>query len=424
MNDNLNDLVDFCESILNEDNIMCKNITNCILQKNEFNNYETTDLNNFEILNNLEKNKNKKNYKIEDNDTKKLISSEIPTELIDINYKLYYNQTIKDDYKSNLTDINENSDIKASNTTITKFFSNNIDQNTMCEINKNQNILYNLKIIINNIKQFPISTDFIFLFEILEHDLKNILRNAFIFLYYDNEHLEKIINKLEQSEQNDNKILLFIETLQKLLELNIKKDYFTEDDKFKKIDHIFFSKKYNTKMHVNVEKQLSNKIYYLKKKLKYENVTNSVILNYTINNINKITDKRIKQLFVLGLQNLMNSKSQQLNERLSYVAAFVYIFLHEKQFYNMKWYENFITVLCFSLDNKNYHTYNRKTINKYYIEDAFDKNQIYIAINSINNCADLLCYNNLKKNSLHFQNLKNLINALDFIKCKLYGIKF
>ncbi|EQB62132.1 hypothetical protein NAPIS_ORF00291 [Vairimorpha apis BRL 01] len=58
MNDNLNDLVDFCESILNEDNIMCKNITNCILQNNEFNKYETTYLNNFDILNNLEKNKN------------------------------------------------------------------------------------------------------------------------------------------------------------------------------------------------------------------------------------------------------------------------------------------------------------------------------------------------------------------------------
>ncbi|EQB61774.1 hypothetical protein NAPIS_ORF00648 [Vairimorpha apis BRL 01] len=119
MNDNLNDLVDFCESILNEDNIMYKNITNCSLQNNEFNKYETTDSKNFEILNNLEKNKNKIFFEIENKDTKKLISSEIPTELIDINFKLYYNQTIKDNYKSNLTDINENSDTKEANTTIT-----------------------------------------------------------------------------------------------------------------------------------------------------------------------------------------------------------------------------------------------------------------------------------------------------------------
>ena len=78
------------------------------------------------------------------------------------------------------------------------------------------------------------------------------------------------------------------------------------------------------------ERCFINKIYYIKQKLKKEDVSNYKILYYTINNINKLKDKRIKHLFILGLQNLLNIKSKKLNDRLSYLSVFVYIFIHKK----------------------------------------------------------------------------------------------
>lgn len=316
----------------------------------------------------------------------------------------------------------------------TKVFQNNDVSNTgyilksSVKASKYETVNKNLLLLYNETNNLPNSSTFMTLFTILKQDLINILKNSFKYFYKENTIISDLISLLEANDSNNTSVLNFINILNTLLNINIKYDQKLEYDTCKNLDSIIKNKYNNTsslkKLNLsNFSCKLYKKCISLEKKLEKNNLTDFQMLKYTLHFVNNLIDKNSKQLCIFGLQNFFINDICRYMPRFYYVLIFFYKFVYEKNYYDIDWCAKLFKII--SLNPNNFIEFkNLLSLNN----SIFEKNDlnifymIYITINSKDAFCDLNHYTELQKNKLHLELFNNMIDKLNEVKYRLYGI--
>ena len=273
----------------------------------------------------------------------------------------------------------------------------------------------------NNINELIISYEFIHLFSFLEHDIINVL-SRLKFFNFENAGITKIILKLNQSQCYQYKIPLFLKVLQELLNINFKIESYLNPEKCNIFKSILFM--FHKKSNLS-NNNLDSKIYYRLKLLR-KNINihfeSYEMLTYLIKTINKITDRKIKNFFVYGLQNIFKFNFRTKLPYYFNILIFLYTYKKENQNYDVDWYKKILNMLSFEKDTvKNYNIKNRilKGISD---TDKFFYFELYIIMNSTETKKSFNYLKMLKNNEKQLKLLYNLIILVNVIKCKIYGL--
>ncbi|EQB62251.1 hypothetical protein NAPIS_ORF00172 [Vairimorpha apis BRL 01] len=212
----------------------------------------------------------------------------------------------KNIYKCKENCLNKELDLESS----LRNYLNNIDKNVDNELyyciylsNDINKIIELCSILINeNINEIKNSDEFVFLFNLLEHDLINIL-NGLNYLNEENEEISKLVFYLDQWQPYEYKIPLFIKVVQDLKYMNYKINFYLDFKTCQKLNRWLKTRYLRSKSYKIIESKVNCKLNYLKN-IKNENITLDEIFKYMFFNISKITDMNIKFFFIFGLQNL------------------------------------------------------------------------------------------------------------------------
>lgn len=341
----------------------------------------------------------------------------------DLNYSLSKNSVIK--YtgdvifeQNNKKDICITKEIQNNDTLNTNIILNNKTK-TNKRVASNEIILH----INNEVKNLSNSKTFMILFKIVEQDLINILKNAFQNFYEENKIIPNLITLLEQNHDDKTKILNFVNVINTLLNINLEYDHILEFDKLRYMKLILCSKYSDTIKKQHVNNKINVKYKTLINRTLREDITYLQILKCTLKFVNELTDKNLKQLCLLGIQNFFIRDTSKHVPKFYFIIIMLYAYVYEKKYYDFDWNIKLFKILALkkiyyrkfdTLITTFYYIFKKKTEYTFYC--------VYFAMNSRELCYYLYKYAELQKNMLHFELLNNLVDMLDELKYKLFKI--
>ncbi|EQB59685.1 hypothetical protein NAPIS_ORF02759 [Vairimorpha apis BRL 01] len=260
------------------------------------------------------------------------------------------------------------------------------------------------------------------LFEIMEQDLINILKYAYQYFYKENNVITDLIYLLEKNADNERKILNFVNVIKTLLNSHFEYNQIIDSDIGDFLNSILQTSYSKKSKYKDIYNKLTAKYNALKYYVEMKTFTDLHVLKHTIYTVNSLTDKNLKQLCLLGIQNFFINSFNNL-PKFYYILILLYTYINENKYYDIDWdvklfkilaikpfyfriYNNLITALNFIFNNKNEFLFYR----------------IYFAINSKDAYGNLNHYTELQKNKSHFNLLNNLLDILNEVKYKLYKI--
>ena len=398
---------------------------------NDYNNYEFKFYKKNKILSNADD-----EFNIKINTSKKQIENLESNEIIPNNRNLLNNvrqinngkcnnEVKNDDIKYTKKEINE-----LNNEDLSKTKSLQDNDVTITDIVYNNKITTNLNYSLNDIilhinsevRSLSSSNTFMVLFKIMEQDLINILKNAYQYFYKENKGISDLIHLLEKNNDNERKILNFVNVIKILLNSHFEYNQIIDSDIGYFLNSILKTSYLKTSKYKDISNKFTTKCNSLKYYIENKTLTNLDVLKYTIYTVNNLTDENFKQLCLFGIQNFLIINFKNV-PKFYYILILLYTYINENKYYDIDWdvklfkilaikpfyfriYNNLITALNFIFNNKNEFLFYR----------------IYFAINSKDAYGNLHHYTELQKNKSHFNLLNNLLDILNEVKYKLYKI--
>ena len=273
----------------------------------------------------------------------------------------------------------------------------------------------------NNINELIVSNEFIYLFSFLEHDIINALKGL-KFFNIGNEDINKIILKLDQWQSYQYKIPIFIKALQELLNLDFKIDSYLNSERCNYFISILYTCHKNVNLSNNgLNKKIQHKLKLLKKNINIHFELNE-IFKFLINITNQISEKKIKNYFVYGLQNLFIYDTSTKVPRYFNILILLYTYKNEKQNYDVDWYNKLFYMLSIEKDRVKYHKFKKRIFKDISDSDKFIFFELYIIMNSTDIDLSLEYLRMLKNNEKQLKLLYNLIVLVNVVKSKIYGL--
>ncbi|EQB62148.1 hypothetical protein NAPIS_ORF00274 [Vairimorpha apis BRL 01] len=275
----------------------------------------------------------------------------------------------------------------------------------------------------SNIRRLVCLKSFNYIFRIISNDLINILRIAVNFSILENEYILPIISILENIQFNEQKIIYFMNITNEILKKEVNYKTYSID-RHNLIDDILYTKYNKNHNKKRFEAKLYNKTLQIDFYMKKNTLSYDDILYVTINYLNKTTDKLIHYIFLCGFQSLFNSFSKNSISKLCFVLTFLYTYNEESRFYDVEWYVKMFKMLSLSYFNVRNSNQCYKILNQEYEMDSKKTFYVYMAINLENNKFKIKNFKDVHNNKQHLRFVNYLIEQVNKIKCKLFGIRF
>lgn len=264
---------------------------------------------------------------------------------------------------------------------------------------------------------------FEYIFGIIEKDLINILNIYCTYSDLENGFIFNTISQLEKLSLDEQKIAYFINKTNEILNLKVK-DKLLNDNKNMFINKIISTNYYKKKHKKIFNSKLQRKTLQIDLHVKLKNITNGDILNITIDYINNTKDKEIQFLFINGFQSLFNIYSNKSLPRLYNILILLYAFNLENEYFEIDWHERMFNMLSLYNFNLRKSKCYYEMINISYGNDIIKSLGLYITINSKNLNLAYQKLNELIKDEINLKFFTFLIDKVNKIKCKLFGIKY
>lgn len=352
---------------------------------------------------------------------------------------LYVNDELESDIylasneKINLNNVKDNTHPNNIINNITSLYDKEVTDFNINVINKkdknnqyrfaNKFIDKNILEFLNNFDESNISYEFINIFELIENDLKNSLKNSIKYIYEKNSILTSILYNLNQHRSLKAKIYELLIFANEILNINNLNVYELNSKKSLKIYTLLSSIYQKKRLLTNINNKLRNKFNQMIIKIDKNYFNENEIVSFTINLINDLTDKNMKLFCIYGLQNFFVDEYDNYLHRFIHILTLLFTFINEKEYFILDWHEKLFRLLTISKNKyKNPKYFNKicQKIIKFGIYNVFYR--LYISLNAKMSNISLDCYEKLQKDIKQIYVINYLIDIINKTKCKLFNI--